>query len=227
LPTEEEARATALDALTASGLDVEKANVTVYDNITQWQVSVDPIIDDLPTSGLGATVTIGPDGIDYANGNLGRWTKADEYPLLDTRAAIEQLNSTGLYYGGGPQPAVALDTPATVACITTPCDTAPLATLPTRTVTITAAAPGLVFAPSYTGDDGYLVPAYFFNTAEGEGPRALAIDITYIETAPEATDPGASGGGAGRSVDGSAGSGGQPASVEPSAAVPATARSGG
>jgi hypothetical protein len=71
------------------------------------------------------------------------------------------------------------------------------------------------------------VPAYFFNTSDGEGPRALAIDISYIEPASmasdPATDPGAVDGGSGK------GSGGQPGSIEPSAAVPApaTAKSGG
>lgn len=239
LPTEEEARAKALDVLKASGIDVERANVTVYDNITQWQVSVDPIVGGLPTSGLGSTVSIGADGVDYANGNLGGTTEADEYPLLDTRAAIEQLNSSGLYYGGGPMPAIALDTPAiapapespeTIQCITTPCDTAPPASLPERVVTITAAAPGLVFAPSYTGDDAYLVPAYFFNTSDGEGPRALAIDLSYIEPPSTATDPGpVDSGSAEPGVGGSGGSGGgkpgvggtdgQPGSIEPSGPI--------
>jgi hypothetical protein len=241
LPTQDAARTIALDVLRGSGMDVEAANVTVHDNLTQWQVSVDPIVDGLPTSGLGATVTIGPEGIDFANGSLGGLTKADEYPLLDTRAAIEQLNSTGLSNGGGPEPAIALDTSATAACADASCDTTPLDTLPTRVVTITAAAPGLIFTPSYTGDDAYLVPAYFFATADGEGPRALAIDISYIEPLPTATDPGA--------VDGEPGSdpgdkpagvapggeptgvdpGGEPASIDPSPPVPnsASAKSGG
>ena len=212
LPNQEEARAKALDVLTASGMDVERANVAVYDNITQWQVSVEPIVDGLPTSGLGATVTIGADGIEFANGNLGTPTKADEYPRLDTRAAIEQLNAGGQYYGGGPEPAIAIDTPAvapepgtTIVCVTTPCDTAPPNTIPERVVTITAAEPGLVFAPTYTGTDAYLVPAYFFNTPDGEGPRALAIDISYIEPPTTATDPGGAGSGS---------SGGKPGSVD-------------
>jgi hypothetical protein len=226
LPNQEEARAQALEVLTASGMDVEQATVAVFDNITQWQVSVEPIVDGLPTSGLGATVTIGPDGIDFANGNLGAPTKADEYPLLDTRAAIEQLNTSGLYYGGGPEPAIAIDTPAiapdpatTIQCITTPCDSAPPESVPPRVVTITGAARGLVFAPTYTGTDAYLVPAYFFNTPDGEGPRALAIDLSYIEPPSTATDPGGVDSGSGGGKPGSDGSGGQPGSIEPSGPI--------
>jgi hypothetical protein len=186
LPTEQEAKAKALEVLRSTGMDVDHANVSVDDLTTAWQVRVDPIVDGLATEGFGATVTVTEDGIDYGNGYLGTAKQADEYPLIGTRAAIEVLNTTGgmnyLQGGGDPKPAIAIDqAPATMVCVTTPCEEPPITSLPVRVVTITGATPVLLLAPSYDATTAYLVPAYRFATDEDGGSVvSFAIDASWF-----------------------------------------------
>jgi hypothetical protein len=85
----------------------------VDDFITMWSVRVYPIVDGTPSEGFGSTIAVGADGaIEYANGVLGRPEAADEYPLIGTSAAIEQLNNGKILLGGGPRPLIAADTGA-------------------------------------------------------------------------------------------------------------------
>ncbi|MEY2570234.1 MAG: hypothetical protein QOE63_584 [Acidimicrobiaceae bacterium] len=97
LPSSDDAKAKALDLLRAAGMDVDQAQVKVDDYGTEQQVTVDPAVDGRSTQGFGGTVAIGDGGrIDYATGYIPHATKADTYPLLTTRQAIEQLNKNSV-----------------------------------------------------------------------------------------------------------------------------------
>jgi hypothetical protein len=107
LPTEEAAKAAALDLLRNAGIDVEGADVHVDDTYTSWSVRVDPKVDGIATSGLTSSVAVGSKGaIDYANGYLATPERADEYPLTGTAVAIERMNR-GEGFGGGVRPLAA------------------------------------------------------------------------------------------------------------------------
>jgi hypothetical protein len=104
LPTEDEAKAIALDVLRNAGVDVEGADVRVDDAFTAWSVRMDPSVDGIATSALTSYVAVGSKGaIDYANGYLAVPEPADEYPLIGTTAAIERMNR-GEGFGGGVRP---------------------------------------------------------------------------------------------------------------------------
>ncbi|MGQ0832445.1 MAG: hypothetical protein ACT4OV_12290 [Microthrixaceae bacterium] len=111
LPTKEEARKIALDLVAATGVDVDAANVTIDGPYDAWYVSVEPLLDGVPISGIGASVSVGSKGaITNASGTLGTPEPLGEYPLLDTRAAIDRLNKLQEGgYGGGPVPLGAPD----------------------------------------------------------------------------------------------------------------------
>jgi len=93
LPSQDEAKAKALDLLRATGMDVGAAHVTIDDYTTSWQITVDSVVDGKSAQRFGASVAIGAGGaIDYANGFLAHAAAVDEYPLLTTREAIDLLN---------------------------------------------------------------------------------------------------------------------------------------
>jgi hypothetical protein len=121
LPSEDQAKAAALELVRSTGVDVNGADVHVDDAFTQWSVRVDPVIDGMPTSGLTSYVTVGStspgehSAIDYASGYLARPARADVYPLTGTSDAIDRLNR-GEGFGGGIRP-LATDT-ATAATAT-------------------------------------------------------------------------------------------------------------
>ena len=104
LPTEAEASAIALRLLSATGIDTEGAIVTVDGPYEAWYVTVEPRVDGVAT-GLVASVSVGSGGaITSAGGFVGTPERLGDYPLLDTRAAIDRLNEEmahgGGYYGG-------------------------------------------------------------------------------------------------------------------------------
>ena len=109
LPSEDEARAIALELLEATGIDPEGAEVTVDGPYDAWYVTVEPRIDGVP-SGLVATASVGSEGqVTNAGGYLGTPERLGDYPVLDTRAAIDRANARqgeGSAYRGG----VAMDT---------------------------------------------------------------------------------------------------------------------
>jgi hypothetical protein len=193
LPTHDEAKQLALDVLRNAGVDTSSAAVTVDDYTTQWSVRVDPIVDSISTIGYGTSIAIGDHGVvEYANGVLGTAERADEYPLIGTKAAIDALNEGRGFVGprpliaqdlatGAPEPSCQAVEPA-IAC---PPDTPTTGTIPPQEVTLTGAERVLLFATSYDGNDGYLVPAYRFQTADGEGPTVLAIDDSFLAPPPD------------------------------------------
>lgn len=113
LPSEEEARAIALDLLAATGLDTDDAVVTVDGPYDAWYVMVEPRIDDIP-SGLLASATVGSEGeVTSAGGYLGTPERLGDYPLLTTHDAIDRANAQmadGGWFAYAPDTAVASDT---------------------------------------------------------------------------------------------------------------------
>lgn len=111
LPTESAARQIALDLLDATGMDLTGAKVTVDGPYDAWYVTVEPQLDGLAVTGWGASVGVGSEGaVTSASGTLARPERVGDYPLIDTRAAIDRLNEQqGI--GVGPVPATASDTP--------------------------------------------------------------------------------------------------------------------
>ena len=93
LPSRDEARRIALDLLTATGMDVRGAGVTVDGPGEAWYVSVDPVVVGQPVVGLTATVSVGSKGaVTSASGFLARSERFGDYAELDTRATIDRLN---------------------------------------------------------------------------------------------------------------------------------------
>jgi hypothetical protein len=110
LPSEDEARGIALDLLSATGMDLDDSKVTVDGPYDAWYVSVEPRLDGVPVTGWMATAGVGAKGaITSANGTLATAERLGDYPLIDTRAAVDRLNelqSTGF---GGVMPLDARD----------------------------------------------------------------------------------------------------------------------
>jgi hypothetical protein len=113
LPTKEAAREIALDLLTATGMDVEGAKVTVDGPYDAWYVTVEPVLDGLPVSGWMASVGVGSKGVvTSASGTFAEPESLGTYPLIDTRAAIDRLNEQQGQWAPYPMPlGVADDTP--------------------------------------------------------------------------------------------------------------------
>jgi hypothetical protein len=108
LPAEDEARRVALAVVEASGADVDDAIVTT-EAANAWFVTVEPRLDGVP-SGLVSFVEVGADlRVLSASGPLGQPEELGEYPLLDTRGAIERANQQAGFVGD--TPAIASDTP--------------------------------------------------------------------------------------------------------------------
>jgi hypothetical protein len=103
LPSEEQARAIALDLLAATGMDLDGAKVTVDGPYDAWYVTVEPVLDGLPVSGTAASVSVGPRGIvTTASGSLATPERLGDYALLDTGAAIDRLNEQQGWFGYAP-----------------------------------------------------------------------------------------------------------------------------
>ncbi len=117
LPTEDEARAIALDLLRATGMDLDDAKVTVDGPYDAWYVSVEPTLDGLPVSGLYSSVAVGSKGaITNASGNLATPERIGDYPLIDTRAAIDRLNEQQQgWFAYAPNTGAALGDPGTAS----------------------------------------------------------------------------------------------------------------
>jgi len=132
LPSKAEARKIALDLLTSTGMDLTDAKVTVEGPYDAWYITVEPRLDGVPVSGWVSSVAVGSKGVIMsASGTLGTPERLGSYPLIDTRSAIDRLNTLqGQYGGGGPVPmgapysAVARDSGVATAIApmpTTPC----------------------------------------------------------------------------------------------------------
>jgi hypothetical protein len=98
LPSKDEARRIALDLFRSAGLDVDDAKVTVDGPYEAWSVNVEPRVDGRTVSGYGWNASVGSKGkITSAGGTLNAPDRLGDYPVLDTREAIDRLNTQ---YGG-------------------------------------------------------------------------------------------------------------------------------
>jgi hypothetical protein len=107
LPSRDEAQRIALDLLRATGADVDAAELSVDGPYEAWYVDVRYAVDGVTASGWGSMVAVGPKGaVTSASGLLAEVERVGDYPLLDTRAAIDRLNAQqGDVFEGGPTPA--------------------------------------------------------------------------------------------------------------------------
>lgn len=180
-PSADSARATAAAVLAAVGLDAAAARVEPGAPTT-W-VSIDPVVDGLPTSGWATSLTVDADGIAYADGHLGSPERSDPYPLITAAAAYDQLASQPQpAIGACPQPDPALGAPIDPAVTMPACgDAEPLV--------ITSVRLGLTPYPE--GDDLVLAPTWLFGTSDGWGPQVLAIAPEWVAepTAPPVPEP--------------------------------------
>lgn len=105
LPSETEARRMAIDLITATGGDVADANVTVDGPHDAWYVTIEHRVDGTPASGWISTVGVGSKS---AVMNASRWLaeveRVGDYPMIDTRAAIDRLNDLQGGFDSGPIP---------------------------------------------------------------------------------------------------------------------------
>lgn len=219
LPSEGDARAMALAFLDKVGVDTKDAAVTTDDGVTQWFVTVAPMVDGTATEGFGSSVILGDKGvIEAASGILGRATAADEYPLIGTATGIDRLNHG--YSVGAPVPRAGVPAPTETdaagsgsAASGAPGSVAPgepveppavpipepsTSTEPPVSDTIPPPAPQevaltgaervLLYLSSADGQEGWLVPAYRFATADGPGPTVIAVDDQFL-TPPDAIEP--------------------------------------
>lgn len=234
LPSQDDAKSTALALLDRVGVDTKHAAVNVDDGITQWSIGVEPVVDGVATEGFSSSVVVGEKGvIEFAGGMLGAVVPADEYPLIGTKAAIERLNAgegyigpqplwaegqpaagvasdanragpasgapgsappaSGAEPGGAPgsiasgeptePPAAPIPEPSSAPDGSEPPVTDTLPPPPEQDVTLTGAERILLFATSADGNEGWLVPAYRFSTADGSGPSVIAIDDRFLTPA--------------------------------------------
>ncbi|MEO7555964.1 MAG: hypothetical protein ABIV94_05090 [Acidimicrobiales bacterium] len=92
--SEADAKAKALDVLTAAGVATEGAEVEAHEDgyLGTWQISVSRVVDGMTADGLQSSVTFDAAGIRFAYGSLGQVEPFDEYPLIGTTASIAHLN---------------------------------------------------------------------------------------------------------------------------------------
>ena len=101
LPSRDEAETIARDLLSATGMDVDDADITVDGPYDGWYVNVMPRVDGKVVSGLSGSVGVGPKGkVLSAGGTLATPERVGDYPMIDTGEAIDRLNE-GTAYGTG------------------------------------------------------------------------------------------------------------------------------
>lgn len=94
LPSEEGARRAADDFLRSVGVDVDSGTLRIEGPYDGWYVTFEPSVDGIPVPAMTSSVTVGSRGaITSANGFLNEPVVVGDYPLIDTRAAIERLNA--------------------------------------------------------------------------------------------------------------------------------------
>ena len=176
----------------------------VWDGMPYGAVQVDPRVDGVQTSGLGASLQVSLDGVTAASGYLTGFVasgldRGDDYPLRSAKDVFASLASL-------PQPAIA-------------CAEEAHGPMCGGDVIITGATYGLMLA----FDDGtpVLVPAWLFTIDGSDLPMAqVAVQTRYLGE-PSNLGGGGSGSGGGSSTPGSAGTG---TTVDPAPPAPPAAR---
>jgi len=240
LPSKNEARAKALDLMSAAGIDVRESDVEVYAD--DWSVSVTawPHVGDQRVP-LAWNIGFGDDGaITWAGGNLIEFTKGPKFPRVGTEAGVKRLGDpkySGWFGYGTVARGVASDVavpavksapsastsssdaaPGDSAANVTPVDS--VAPMQVQKVVLTGVTETLT--PVIDKDDiVWLLPSYEYTAKDGYVISALAITDAYIDQSQidSGSDvPTIDGGGTSGSSSGSPGSSGS-AVVEPSTAV--------
>lgn len=209
LPSKAEAEKLGRARLEALGIDLDDARVQVEDGFSTWYVMVDPQVGGLPVIGMTTSVAIGADGkLAFANGWLAEPEESDVYPLIGTKAALQELRD---------EQVVMFDAPAGAEPMIARCDPAADCVDPEpmkpQVVRITGVHLGLqLFSSWEQGKPAYLVPSYFFETADGGELPIVGLDEEFFSPPPvpepePLPEPGVSGGSGGGSCSGSASGG--------------------
>ena len=92
VPDKAAAERQARAVLAAAGFDLTGWKVTTTADPYSATVTASPVLDGTEVEGLSITVTFGPRGaLTYASGWFGTPERADSYPLVGTKVAIDQL----------------------------------------------------------------------------------------------------------------------------------------
>ena len=239
LPSKNEARAKALDLMSAAGIDVREGDVEVCAD--DWSVSVTawPHVGDQRVP-LAWNVGFGAEGsITWAGGNLIEFTKGPKFPRVGTEAGVKRLGDpkySGWFGYGAVARGIASDA-AVPAIKSAPSANASSDAAPSDSVVNVAPADSVApvqvqkvvltgvtetLTPVIDKDDiVWLLPSYEYTAKDGYVISALAITDAYIDQSQidSGSDvPTTDGGGTSGSSSGSSGSGSVPsggAVVEP------------
>jgi hypothetical protein len=195
-PPPDQALAVARPVLEAVGLD--PAHSRTIASVVQATVVADPVVDDLPTSGLATTVTVVGDKVAAAGGFAGGSRAADSYPVVTAREAWRTLQRTPL-----PQTLVACPEPLPDNADPRACG---------GPVVVTGANFGLSL--QHTSGGAVLVPSWLFEVRNSADPIAVvAVDPDFLA-------PATAGGGSDPGVTESPNGGSTPGSPTPGLATP-------
>ena len=209
LPSQEDARRIAVDALDEGGIDTS-GSVQVLQAFDAWEVLTERRIDGRPTHGLSTHLSVGPQGeLIRGGGLLGTMEEVGDYPLVDVQAGVERLRAQAVPHpmlSGGREPAIAI--------APVPPDGGGPGGPTVRT--ITDAELGLM--PVYVDERTWLEPAFLFELDDKDTIAVPAVVDALLEAPfgpapkpapgpPDRVDPAppSDGGGSGGS-DGSGGS---------------------
>lgn len=197
------ARSAARAVVEAAGLDPASAQDVASGSAVT--LTVDPVVDGRPTTGLTTTVIAAGTTVLSAQGWLAATERGATYPVISAREAWDVLVRTAL-----PMPLMACPEPAPGT------DNATDPVGCGRPLTVTGARLGLSLQwAGPRGSEPLLVPSWLFDVAGAPLPLAqVAVDPAYVTVA----DPGSRGGSTegGSGVGGSVGSTGT-ATAEPGA----------
>jgi hypothetical protein len=154
LPSKADGERLARDTLTKAGVDLATAKVTFSDGLSRWDLTAQPQVGGLPTSGYSFSASVGPHGVIDASGWLAEPQRLADYTLVGVKVGLDRLKSG---VGRGPMPMIAQAMPVCVPNSTNCPEPKP--------ALITGVHVALAWV---TGSDGvYLEPSYVFDLDGG------------------------------------------------------------
>ncbi|HEX2040702.1 MAG TPA: hypothetical protein VHF47_13330 [Acidimicrobiales bacterium] len=167
------------------------------------EVTIRPTVDGLPTRGYEHHLSLGLEGIPIgAYGWLGRPERLGDYPLVDVDEALDRLRK-----GAGPR---TLRAEVQQEGLCPEAGACPEGT-DAQEVVLTGVRLGLQLV------EGHLVPSFFFDVADGDGPVVVAVADRFLDEVqpePEPAPRPEPDGGACSGTGGAAPSGDQPLTVQ-------------